>query len=65
MSDPGEPHSLTIAVQQLDLQFLLKVTNLPAKRGLRDVQPLGGSRKIQLLGHGNEVTQMTQFHIQF
>ncbi|AAQ61068.1 hypothetical protein CV_3404 [Chromobacterium violaceum ATCC 12472] len=30
---------------------------------MADVQPLGGAGEVQLLGHGEEVTQVAQFHI--
>jgi hypothetical protein len=30
--------------------------------GLGDVNPARSLREIQMLGHGSEVTQVTQFH---
>ena len=29
---------------------------------LADVQPFGGAGEVQLFGHGDEITQMAQFH---
>jgi len=35
---------------------------LPAERGLRNVQLQRRARDVFHLGHGNEVTQVPQFH---
>jgi hypothetical protein len=48
--------------EQSDIQFSFKITDLPAKRRLRNVKPLSRAREVQFLGHGHKVTEMTQFH---
>lgn len=43
-----------IALEQRDAEFLLERLDLARHRGLRDVQPLGGARKVALLRYGDE-----------
>src|SRR6202022_2025929 len=40
----------------------LQLMDLLAERRLGDVQPGCGTAKVQLLGDGNEIAQLTKFH---
>lgn len=59
----SQPHAALVALQQRDAEFVLKRTDLLAKRRLCHVQPFGGAGEVQFFGNGNEVTQVAQFHI--
>jgi len=48
--------------QQLDPQFRLERLDLPRQRRQRHMQPLGGTREIAFLGHGEEITHLLQDH---
>ncbi|MNG11410.1 hypothetical protein D3C84_949530 [compost metagenome] len=48
--------------EQTCAQFLFKGLDLLAQRRLGDPQILRSPAKMQLLGDGNEVAQVTQFH---
>jgi len=43
-------------------ELALERNDLLAQRGLHDSQPLRGSPEVQLLGHGNEITEMPELH---
>ena len=62
MPRSGQPNALAIAFQQCDPQLRFQITNLPAERRLRNVKALCRPGKIQLLSHGNKVSQVSQFH---
>ena len=49
-------------VEQRLAQLGLEAADLLRERRLRDVQPLGGAAEVPLLGHGDEVAQVPQFH---
>ena len=49
-------------VQELDPQFLFQGADLSAQSGLRHVQFIRCAAEIEFLGHGSEITQMSQFH---
>lgn len=51
-----------VARKEIDSQRLLELPDLPAQRRLRNVQALGCFAEIQILRHGNEVPDVTQFH---
>ena len=52
------------AHQQRHADLLFEIADLPAERRLRRMQPaLGRNRQAALFGHGNEIAQMSQFHI--
>ena len=58
---PSAPR-VTAPFEQRDTDLGLELPDLLAERGLRGVQPAGGAREAQLLGHGDEVPQVAQFH---
>src|SRR6185312_2860820 len=49
-------------VQQVDAELLLELANLLADRGLGDVEALGGTAEMQLLGDGDEIPQVPKLH---
>jgi len=59
----GELERPAAALEQQHPQVILQLLDLPGQRRLGDVQALGRAREVQLLGDGNEVTQVTQFHV--
>ena len=48
--------------QQRHPQLGLELTDLLGQRRLGHVQPLGGPAEVPLLGDGDEVAQVTEFH---
>jgi hypothetical protein len=58
----SQVHLLSVPDKQRNPQFLLQLTDLPADRGLRDVEPLSGFAEIQSLRHGNEILQLAKLH---
>ena len=51
-----------MAHEQGDAQVLFELPNLHAKRGLRDVQLLGGPRDIASLDNSDEIFELTEIH---
>src|ERR1700730_6620898 len=47
------------SIEQFHAEFALQISNLMTERRLRDVQAACRSTKMQLLCHGNEVTEMS------
>jgi len=58
----GQGHALGVAIEQADADFLLQLLDRQGQGRLRDVHRLGGSRDGARLGHGDEVTDLTQSH---
>src|SRR5258705_11319446 len=59
----GELDATRTALQQLDADLQLQITDLPAQRWLGRVQPpLGGVGEAAFLGHRNEIAQMPELH---
>jgi hypothetical protein len=54
----GQPDPAARTVEELDAQLLLQSPHLLAQRGLGDVLALRGPAEMQLLGDGQEVTQL-------
>ena len=50
------------AGQQREPELVLQRPDLLAERRLGDVQPRGGAPEVQLLGDGDEITQLAKFH---
>ena len=48
--------------KQGDVQLLLQVLDLASERGLREVQQLGRLRDASLVGDGDKVAQVPEFH---
>jgi hypothetical protein len=57
---PGELDLAAIAGKQLRSQPGLQAVDLLAEGGLGQMQPLGGPREVQLLGHRYEIPQIPQ-----
>ena len=56
--------TVSAAVQQLNPDFLFEIPDLPAERWLRSVQLLlGGNGQTAGVGHGDEVAQMPELHL--
>jgi hypothetical protein len=55
-----ELHAPARALEQRHAEGALELPDLLAQPGLGDVQPLGRAPEVQLLGHGDEVAQVTQ-----
>jgi hypothetical protein len=64
MTGFGEFHTPFVAGKKIDSEHLLQLPYLPAQWRLRDVQPLRGLAKIQVLRDRNEVSNVTEFHRQ-
>jgi len=59
----GERHPPLGALEQAHAEFVLQVADLHAERGLPDMYAFGCAGEVELLGHGNEIAQVTQFHL--
>ena len=55
-------HVMTAPIEERDANLRFELPDLLAERRLRGVQPGGGAREVQLVGHRHEVPQMPQFH---
>ena len=58
----SERHAPFRARQEHHAQFALEVLDLLAQRRLHDVEPQRRAPKVQFLGDGHEVANMTEFH---
>ena len=56
----GHRHAMVVALQQLHAEVGLQAADLLAQRGLRRVQPLGGTGETELLGDGHVVAQVSK-----
>ena len=61
--DGSKAHFLGTALKQYHAEFILQIADLPAKRRLGNIEAHRRLRDVQLLGDGNEVTKMAQFHL--
>jgi hypothetical protein len=59
-SGGAEPDAALRAVEQFGSEFLLQPADRLAERRLGHAQPLGGPAEVQLVGHGDEKTQVAQ-----
>ena len=57
-----QPQGFGAAFKQLKTDFVFEIADLPAQARLRDVQLQRGTRNILLLGDGDEITEVAQFH---
>lgn len=57
-----EAHVALRAHEQTQAQLRLQRLDLLGEWWLADVQPCSRTREVQFLGHGDEITQMAQFH---
>lgn len=58
----GEFDAAVGALEQARTDFLLQRLDLLAQRRLGDPQALGGAAEVQLLGDGDEIAQVPEFH---
>jgi hypothetical protein len=49
-------------VKELEAEFLLEPADGLGDRGLRDMQSRGGAAEVQVLGHREEVAEMTEVY---
>ena len=61
-SRSGQLERFRAALKKLKTDFVFEVADLPAQARLRDVQLQRGARNIFLLGDGDEITEVAQFH---
>ena len=59
----GEPHGLRTVVDQRHAEFFFEVADLTAQGRLRDVQSRRRAGHVLFFGDGDEVAQMTEFHV--
>jgi hypothetical protein len=59
----SEPHGFCIAVKKRDAKLIFQIPDLSAQRRLRHMQPQSRARYVLLFGDGDEVSQMTKFHL--
>ena len=59
----GESHRFRATFKQRHAQGFLQIPNLPAQRRLRHMQPCRCARDVLLLGNGNKISEMAQFHV--
>ena len=58
----GQLHAAAGALEQPHPELGLQRGDLLAERRLGDVQPGGGAPEVQLLGDGDEIAKLAQFH---
>ena len=58
----GQRHALAMTQKQCDPELVLELVDVPAQRGLRDVESLGGLRHAQGVGHSNECFYVPKVH---
>src|SRR6266446_5928535 len=61
-SDGGELDTAARTLEQRDLKLSLELHDPLAQRRLRHVETIRRSREVQLLGDGDEVPKVAQFH---
>jgi len=54
--------SALVPIEQACPQLFFQRANLGTQWRLRHVESFGGAGEVELLGHGDEVPQVTQFH---
>jgi hypothetical protein len=60
----GQSHGSARTVKQVLAELSLEPADLGTDSRLGDVKPGGGSREACLVGHGNEVRELSEFHNQ-
>lgn len=59
-----EERTFLASLQQRLAHFLLELSDLVAERRLGDVAALGGPGKAVAVGHGDQITELLDFHRQ-
>ena len=55
---------VSFSVEELQTEFLLQLLDLLAQRRLSHGEAVGGPAEVQLLGHGEEVPEAAEVHLQ-
>ena len=58
-----KPHGFSAVVEKCNAKFIFEIPNLSTQRRLRDVQARGGARHVLFFSDGDEVSQVTEFHL--
>jgi hypothetical protein len=59
----GERHSSTVPIEELNAEPLLQLADRARQRRLCDPEANGGASKVQFLGNGDEVPELTSLEI--
>jgi len=51
-----------VADEKLSPELTFELADLPRQRRSRNVKPLRGPTEMQLIGNGDEVAQLSEFH---
>jgi hypothetical protein len=62
LSGLGQLDLPPVPLKQSDTELVFELPYLLAQRGLADIQAYRGAPKVQLVGHGHEVAQMSKLH---
>ena len=58
----GQRHVMPAPFEKRDADLCFQLADLLTERRLRGMEPRGGAREVELVGHRHEVPEMTQFH---
>ena len=58
----SQPNLALGPVDQFRADFRFELPNLLTQRGLTQMQPLGGTAKVQGIGDGKKIAKVAQFH---
>jgi hypothetical protein len=62
-TDLGRANAARKPLKQANAEFLLQEFDLLAERRLCDAELFGGVREAAVIGDGNEIAQMPEFHV--
>ena len=62
MSGIGQFDAARFAAEQLDVELPFERLDLLAERRLLHLKPFGSTRDVALLGDGDEIAKVAQFH---
>ena len=62
-TDLGRANAARKPLKQANTEFLLQEFDLLAERRLCDAELFGGVREAAVIGDGNEIAQMPEFHV--
>ena len=58
----GERHAVAMPHEQTNPELFFELANVPAQRGLGDMEAFGRPRDARLVGNRNEGAQMSKIH---
>jgi hypothetical protein len=58
LSGPSQSSVSRISLEQSSMEIVFEFLDGTRQRGLLDMKPLGGPRKMQLLGYSNKTSKM-------